>query len=125
MARNTGQKDAIERVMKVARRPLTPQEVLDRACVEVPGMGIATVYRHLKALTEAEWLAVVELPGEGTRYELAEIDHHHHFKCDGCERVFDIPGCGHIEDMAPAGFVVARHEVLLFGLCPDCASKRQ
>lgn len=122
MARNTGQKDAVKQVMKTALRPLNPQEVLERAVKTMPGMGIATVYRHLKSLTEAEWLVAVEIPGEGTRFELASIDHHHHFKCDACERVFDVPGCAQdVEEMAPKGFVVDRHEVLLFGVCADCS----
>ena len=123
MARNTGQKDAVKRVMKAAKRPLNPQEVLERAVVDIPGMGIATVYRHLKSLNEDGWLVCVELPGESSRFELASIAHHHHFKCDTCERVFDVPGCAHgVEGLAPAGFVVERHEVLLFGVCADCSA---
>jgi len=123
MARNTGQKDAVRRVMKAAKRPLNPQEVLERALADIPGMGIATVYRHLKSLNETGWLVCVDLPGEGTRFELASIAHHHHFKCDTCERVFDVPGCAQdVEGLAPDGFVVDRHEVLLFGVCPDCST---
>ena len=122
MARNTGQEDAVKDDMRQARRPLTPPEVLERASVVVPSLGIATVYRHLKTLQEEGWLKCVDLPGEGTRYELASIGHHHHFKCDTCERVFDVPGCtSDVDELAPEGFVVTRHEVLLFGLCSECA----
>jgi Fe2+ or Zn2+ uptake regulation protein len=36
--------------------------------------------------------------------------------------VFDIPGCDHLpDDHLPAGFVVERHEVWLFGRCADCS----
>lgn len=123
MGRNTGQKDAVKRTMKKALRPLTPQEVLERASIDVPGLGIATVYRHLKSLNEDGFLTCVDLPGEGTRYELSSIDHHHHFKCDICERVFDVPGCARgLESLAPEGFHVDRHEVILFGVCADCSA---
>ena len=50
MLRNTSQRSAILRVFGRITRPLGPQEVLDAARSDVPGLGIATVYRHLSAL---------------------------------------------------------------------------
>lgn len=119
--RRTDQKKAVREVFEQCTRPLSVPEVLAAAQASVPALGIATVYRHLRTLCESGWLVVVELPGEPPRYERAGIAHHHHFRCDGCKTIFDVPGCAHqIEQIAPAGFAVSGHEVLLYGLCPDC-----
>lgn len=121
MTRNTGQRRAIRAVFERINRPLTPQEVLDEAQKDIEGLGIATVYRNLKTLSEARWLSPVEIPGEPTRYELAGLDHHHHFHCHTCDRVFDLPGCPGIKGMVPEDYQVSRHELLVFGTCPECA----
>ena len=90
----------------------------------ISGLGIATVYRNLKMLNEDGWLQAVELPGEPTRYELAHLDHHHHFQCDTCGRVYDIPGClDEIGNFIPDEFQVKRHEVLMYGDCANCVAE--
>lgn len=110
--------------MRETDRPLTPQEILEQAQVAVPGLGIATVYRNLKALVVAEWLVEVTLPGESARrYERADHHHHHHFQCRKCERVFDIHACpADIEDLVPPGFQVQDHELVMYGQCADCGA---
>lgn len=121
MERETPQRRAIRRVLHQSGRPLTPREVLDGARSEVPGMGIATVYRTVKALTEEGWLVPVEMPGEPQRYERAGKGHHHHFNCNRCGRTFEMEGCpSGFEDMVPAGFRMEAHEVFIYGLCDDC-----
>jgi Fur family transcriptional regulator, ferric uptake regulator len=121
MERDTAQRRAIRSVIVEADRPLSPREVLDAAQGDVSSLGIATVYRNLKALLEEGWLAAVELPGEPPRYEVAGKQHHHHFLCTKCERVFELPGCpGNLNATVPEGFRTERHEVVLFGLCDRC-----
>lgn len=121
MERSTRQRDAIRVALTSARRPLLPQEVLAAAHQEVPGLGIATVYRALKALVEEAIVKPVDLPGQSTRYELAAHGHHHHFQCRECSRVFDVEACpGDLADLAPPGFEVEGHEITLYGRCRDC-----
>jgi Fur family ferric uptake transcriptional regulator len=121
MERNTRQRNAIRQVFAENDRPLGPQEVLDAAQVHLPGLGIATVYRTLKAMTEEGWLAPVELPGEPQRYEVAGKGHHHHFRCRDCDRVFEIDGClTNLKKLVPRGFRIDRHEVVLYGTCKTC-----
>jgi Fur family ferric uptake transcriptional regulator len=124
--RNTQQRQAIQRAVEAADRPLDAQEVLSLARRWLPGLGLATVYRTLKAGAEAGWLTPVELPGGATRYEPAGKGHHHHFECRSCHRVFDIAGCpgepGQLQQLTPAGFTLEAHEVVLYGLCDQCAS---
>jgi Fur family ferric uptake transcriptional regulator len=120
-SRRTEQRAAIREVLEGADGPLSAPEVLDAAKDRVPALGIATVYRNLRALADEGWLDAVDLPGEATRFERAGRAHHHHFHCEACGRVFDVGGCDPgIDTRMPRGFRVARHELVLYGRCPDC-----
>lgn len=92
---------------------------------DVPQIGIATIYRNLKTLLDEGIIQTVNLPGENARYEAmhAAAHHHHHFHCVPCDRVFDVEGCpGPMNDMAPKGFLIERHELTFYGVCADCAA---
>ncbi|RQO79925.1 Fur family transcriptional regulator [Acidovorax sp. FJL06] len=124
MERLTRQRSAILAAIASAQRPLSPQEVLDTARAAVEGLGMATVYRNIKALLEAGSVQAVQLPGESPRYEAAGQSHHHHFQCTRCQRVFDVHACpGDLQGLAPQGFAVEGHELTLYGRCADCAPK--
>lgn len=124
MERQTRQRTAILDAIVAAKRPLLPQEVLDAAAQQVPGLGMATVYRGLKALLESGELTLVNLPGQNPRYEASDHQHHHHFQCTQCQQVFDIHACpGNLASMAPPGFRVESHEVVLYGRCKACCSR--
>lgn len=121
MERSTRQREAIRRVFDVGQPPLTAQEILSRARGEVPNLGIATVYRAIKALLADGTLADVELPGEVTRYELANKEHHHYFRCRKCGRVYDINDCQvDFDAMTPRGFRLESHDLVLYGRCAIC-----
>ncbi|MGD9942045.1 MAG: Fur family transcriptional regulator [Burkholderiaceae bacterium] len=127
MERSTRQRAAIRDALDAAGRPLLPQEVHEAARREVPALGLATVYRTLKALLDEELIQIVTLPGDSPRYESRRDEHdhhHHHFQCTECLRVFDIDACpGDMRQFAPPGFTVARHELTLYGRCGDCARR--
>lgn len=122
MQRKTQQREAIRRALDDAGRPLAPQELLELAQRDVPALGIATVYRAIKALVDAGEISPVQLPGDPDRYELARLPHHHHFHCTACDRVFDLEGCAVRSDVRlPRGFKARRHEIVFYGTCRDCA----
>jgi Fur family transcriptional regulator, ferric uptake regulator len=122
MERDTRQRAAIRSAIEAAERPLSPPEILALAQEIVPQVNLATVYRNLKAMQEDGSIAAVLLPGESARFEPTHLAHHHHFRCNKCERVFDIHGCaGDALHTVPHGFVVERHELTLYGLCSECA----
>jgi Fur family ferric uptake transcriptional regulator len=124
--RRTKQQTAIEAIFEHTDRPLNPQEVYDLASEEIPSIGMATVYRALNHMVDADQLRVVELPGQTARYESAGLKHHHHFHCLGCDRVFDLDGCMLKADLnLPEGFKVTSHDITLSGTCPDCAGKNR
>ena len=80
--RNTQQKEAIRLAFEKADRPLSPDEVLAIAINKVQQLSIATVYRNIGSMVEDGMLAIVEIPGQPSRYEIAGKAHHHHFQCD-------------------------------------------
>ncbi len=127
MQRKTSQRTAIIRALKSADRPLTPQEVLDLATGDAAGLGIATVYRNLKALVAAGTIQAIGLPGETTaRYELCGKKHHHHFHCRSCQQVYEVEGCpGNIAPIVPKGFQMHDHELIIYGTCAECGKKRR
>ncbi|HVO89358.1 MAG TPA: transcriptional repressor [Casimicrobiaceae bacterium] len=125
MERTTRQREAIQAVIRAARRPLSPREVLDGARASVHGLGMATVYRTLKLLVEQGSVRAIQLPGDSPRFEPAQSAHHHHFQCMHCQRVYDVPGCpGDMRRLAPRGFVVERHDLTLYGRCSACSRGR-
>ncbi len=123
-ARTTRQRQAIEDALQQADRPMTPEELLAIAQASVPRLGIATVYRAIKDLRDAGEVVPVEVPGHPTCYETAHRGHHHHFHCRACQRVFEVVGCVHgVNGIAPTGFRVEDHEIVLRGLCGACVDQ--
>lgn len=121
--RTTRQRGAILHALEHADRPLSASEVLALARSRVPGLGLATVYRTIDSLVDAGALKPVDIPGKAPRYEVAGKDHHHHFLCKRCHRVFEVHGCpGNIDAHLPRGFTLEGHELTLFGLCAACTS---
>ena len=78
--RTTKQREAIRKVFVNEGRPLSPSEVHEIVQREVSSLGIATVYRAVKDLVGEEWLVPISIAGT-TRYERADLGHHHHFHC--------------------------------------------
>jgi Fur family ferric uptake transcriptional regulator len=121
--RQTRQRDAIRAALQAADRPLGPQEILAAVRRELPGLGIATVYRTVNCLLQDGWLRPVELPGAPARYEIAGKGHHHHFHCRSCDGVFEVEACpGGIRGLIPGGFRLEHHEIILYGLCDTCGA---
>jgi Fur family ferric uptake transcriptional regulator len=128
--RNTRQRAAIREAFERAGRPLSPQQALEAARADARGIGLATVYRNIRALVAEKWLAAIELPGAPAVYERAGKRHHHHFHCEECGGVFELSGCIPRLDrlagrLAGRQFSVTRHELVLYGLCAGCKAGRR
>jgi Fur family ferric uptake transcriptional regulator len=138
MERLTRQKQAVLTAIEQSGRSLNPTEIQALAQREVPSLNLSTVYRQLKVLLEEARVVKVDLPGQPARFEALCDDgahrasqakphahqphHHHHFHCMNCDQVFPIHGCpGPMTELAPAGFMVERHDLTLHGRCASCA----
>jgi Fur family transcriptional regulator, ferric uptake regulator len=88
-------------------------------------VGRATVYRVLEGLRELRLVQCLDLGRDGTRYEPARAeDHHHHFVCDSCGGIVPFSDAGlerAIDRLArQTSFDVAGHDVVLHGACGRC-----
>lgn len=73
--RDTKQRAAIRDTFKNAgNRLLSPKEVTAMASEQIPGLGIATVYRNIKTMVSIGELQAVMLPGQADRYTLAKTE---------------------------------------------------
>jgi len=118
----TRQKQVLGAVFERAKRPLSVSEIREEAQKEIPSLGIATVYRAIKQFVAEGQVRPVEVPGAGPHYERADRRHHHFFLCQQCKRLFDLIGCVHgVQSLAPSGFRVQQHEIVLYGECVSCA----
>jgi Fur family ferric uptake transcriptional regulator len=124
IARLTPQRRAILGVLEDAPGPLTARDVLDLAGRDADGLGLATVYRNLNLLEDSGLIVAVHLPNDTTRYEPAGARHHHHFRCERCDLVFEVAGACPVIPLQgatlPGGFRVERHELTFYGVCRDC-----
>jgi len=129
--RVTPQRSLVAEVAGAWSRAFTVEELAAEVRTRDRAASVATVYRSVAALAENGWLERVgERDGAALFTRCAAGDrHHHHVVCDGCGRV-EAAEC----PVAPAvsagaagaagaagGFVITRHEVTLYGLCPACA----
>jgi Fur family transcriptional regulator, ferric uptake regulator len=122
--RNTRQKTAIRETFAEANRPLSPEEALRAAQCHHPALGIATIYRNIQALVQEGWLLPVEIPGDSTRYEVAGKEHHHHFQCNACGKLYDLEGCvAQSKPKLPRGFRASSHEFFVYGTCAACGPR--
>lgn len=122
--RRAMQQEVVHEILRNSTRPLLPADILRIAEDLGQRLGVATVYRALKALAEVQEITSVFIQDGPPRYELVERGHHHHFLCQRCGTVFDISGCLGKEafaGMVPDDFRMEGHEVTLHGLCAGCA----
>lgn len=87
----------------------------------------ATVYRAVTAMTRTGHIEPVGERGGAALYARCHTSHHHHhIVCDRCGKTAtaDCPVGAELTGAATgSGFVITRHEVTLYGLCPDCAKQ--
>jgi O-6-methylguanine DNA methyltransferase len=119
--RSTPQRRAMLGVFEGGRAEhLSAEEVYVRATRLLPDLSRGTVYATLAEFTEAGLLAALGTP-EPVRYEI-NTDHHAHFRCRLCLRIFDLTIDGRIPKPISRGFRVERIDIHADGVCNECGT---
>ena len=114
--RETRQRTAIRKAFHPLHRLLSVKEVLELAAQEVPGIGVATIYRNLRSMVDAGELVSVDLPGEPPRYALPGQPRDVVFLCARSGQAFAFAApTDTVEQGLPAGFVAQKTLVIIRG----------
>ncbi|HEY7538156.1 MAG TPA: Fur family transcriptional regulator [Gaiellaceae bacterium] len=102
----------------------TAQQIHERLRGAGTPIGLATVYRTLKSLAEADAIDSFSHHRGETCFRLCSEGHHHHLLCSECHRVVELEGCdlgAWLDEAAAAhGFVASDHRLEITGVCANC-----
>lgn len=124
-ARSTRQREALVHVLDEVDGFRTAQQLHSMLVERGDKVGIATVYRSLQLLADADLVDVIHGDDGESSYRRCSTRHHHHLVCRVCGRA--------VEAQAPAvetwvdamaaehGFSDVSHDLEIFGTCADCA----
>jgi Fur family ferric uptake transcriptional regulator len=122
--RKTRASQLVVDLLQTYAKPLSLQELHVRVSERLPRTAYSTVYRVIARLEAEGKVNRVDWRERGSRYEWAELPHHHHIVCGICGRSVDIEDAdlGFSEDRirAATGFLVNHHSIEIEGICPGC-----
>lgn len=126
--RITAARRALAEAATVIGRAFTIEELAEAARSIEPSAGsTATAYRAAAIMEENGFLERVGDRHGRALYEHCAVEtHHHHIVCESCGKTAraHCPITASLGDsVAASGFVLTRHVVTLYGLCPDCANR--
>ncbi len=132
--RYSKQRNLILNILSSTDTHPTAEWIYGRAREEMPGIGVATVYRNLNALAEAGEIQTIIAP-DNIRHFDYRTDDHWHLACQKCGRVRDLTPVSEeqvkeVRRMICDTFDVKDQNVrfgrtLLQGICNDCLRKEQ
>lgn len=120
--KKTDKRDLILTMFSETDKYLTARDLLLVLKKDFPGMSYDTIYRNLATFVELGILEETELNGERNFRMHCESDHHHHhFICNTCGAVKELPVCpmDFVGENLP-GYLVEGHKFEIYGKCPKC-----
>jgi len=124
--RLTQQRTAILRLINQSDRHWDAEGIVSALNRDGQRIGIATVYRGLQALEQAELVTALQIDGR-KHYERADKAHHDHLICLHCGAIEEF--CSEeIEKLqqqiaVARSFAVSHHALTLYGRCQRCSSR--
>jgi Fur family transcriptional regulator, ferric uptake regulator len=111
-------------LLQTYARPFSLRELHLLVLEPFPRTAFSTIYRVISRLEAEGKVERVDWRERGSRYEWAELPHHHHIVCGVCGRSVDVDdadlGFSEQRIRDATGFLVNHHSIELEGICPDC-----
>jgi Fur family ferric uptake transcriptional regulator len=130
VSRATRQRAAISSALEQADSFQTAQELFEALRLEGQKIGLTTVYRNLQSMATRGEVDVLRREDGEAIYRRCESDgHHHHLVCRECGMSVELENA-EIERWTTEvahghRFSEVTHDLVLFGLCSKCASRRK
>ena len=126
--RSTRQRDLIVDAFFRAGRHVNAEELHRSVRKKDGSIGVATVYRTLRLLTESGVAASRNFGDGQSVYEIAD-EHHDHLICTGCGTIIEFENEAieqlQLEVADRHGFTITHHKLELYGLCGSCAKEKR
>jgi Fur family ferric uptake transcriptional regulator len=127
--RQTGQRDLILEMFLSTEEHLTSEDLYLLVHKLDPGIGLTTVYRTLKLLTEAGLAREVRFGDNRTYYEHHyNHEHHDHMICTECGIVIEFfsPEIEDLQDQMASKFKFrpTHHSLRMWGVCSECQNNK-
>jgi Fur family ferric uptake transcriptional regulator len=124
-ARSTRQREALVNVLDEVDGFRTAQQLHAMLLERGDKVGIATVYRSLQLLADADLVDVIHGDEGEASYRRCSTRHHHHLVCRVCGRAVEAQAPeveAWVDAMAVQhGFSEVSHDLEIFGTCADCS----
>lgn len=120
------QREALYSMLQATTEHPTADWLYARLKPEFHDLSLGTVYRNLNILVEQGLVLRLHYGSTFDRYDACR-DPHHHFLCEHCGAVLDIPLAAdrklnaRIEQQT--GHLVRGHSIDFYGLCVTCRAK--
>jgi Fur family transcriptional regulator, peroxide stress response regulator len=124
----TSNTQAILEIVRAADNHPTAQEIYEAVRHTRPHIGVASVYRILRALVEQGEIKELGASEESHRYD-GRLARHDHAVCTNCGALIDLSteillSREHLWAAArTAGIELESHEVRLYGRCANCQTR--
>lgn len=125
----TKQRELILEIIYNNSGHFTPEDIYNLIKINYPEvkLGIATVYRTLSLLEDANIVSSISFGSKGKKYEFGLKEHHDHLvclECGGIEEFFDETIEKLQEDIAKKfNFKMTDHVMKITGVCSACQAK--
>ncbi len=126
----TAQRELILNIIYKNHGHFTPEDIYNLIKENYPDIkiGIATIYRTLTLLEDANIVSSISFGTQGKKYEFGLKEHHDHLvclECGGIEEFFDETIEKQQEIIAKKfNFKMTNHVMKITGICESCQKKK-
>ncbi len=126
----TAQRELILKIIYDNSGHFTPEDIYNLIKKKHPDvkLGIATIYRTLTLLEDANIVSSISFGTQGKKYEFGLKEHHDHLVCLKCGKIEEFLD-DTIEKQQEAiakkfNFKMTNHVMKIIGICKDCQKKK-
>ena len=128
--RQSGQRDRVMETFLSQKGHISAEELLSKVRIKDQRVGLTTIYRTLKLLTECGLAVERKFNRQVSTFEPTRLGQHHdHLICLGCGKIMEFEN-KNIETMQDDvarehDFFITRHVLELYGYCLKCSKKSE
>lgn len=123
--RFTPQRQAILEYLLSTHSHPTAEEIYKEVKEKFPGVSLGTIYNTLNMLKEHKFILELPCGDMSSRFDGNPVNHYH-VMCSECGIVIDfhVPLIDMDNSVAEkTGFIINTHNLVFYGLCPQCQKK--